>query len=241
MGSLITAIRSRLLLRRMRGLSGLSIETAFDRIYERRIWSTNSDELSGGGSYGRAADIYVDIVATFIRDHDIQSILDIGCGDFNVGARIAPQVSSYYAFDVSAKIIDINKHRFGAMSNVEFRQANACVDPLVKTDLVTVRQVLQHLTNAQIEMILMNIERTQPRFVLITEHLAEQTSTFCANVDLPGHSSYTRVAFGSGVDVGQPPFSRVTTLVASIPLRVGEVAGGAQGETLGIFLLHPQF
>lgn len=237
---LTNSIRRRLALRRMRELSGLSIEEAFDQIYEREIWSNKTNELSGGGSYGAVADEYVAFLKTFIEERDVRSVLDIGCGDFNVGARIAPHVSHYFAFDVSSRIIAINKDRFAGMANVEFRQANACVAPLVKTDLITVRQVFQHLTNEQIEMMLKNIERTDPKYILVTEHLSEQTGGFRPNVDLPSHSSHTRVALNSGVVLSEPPFSRQASLAASISLPESESVSGARGEVLKIFLMRPR-
>jgi SAM-dependent methyltransferase len=238
--SLLRDIRHRIARRRMRALANLSIEEAFDQIYERGTWSGGSGELSGGGSYGRVADEYLAFLTAFIKEHDVRSVLDIGCGDFNIGARIAPQVARYFAFDVSARIIDLNKSRFASMSNVEFRQVNACTEPLVKTDLVTVRQVLQHLTNAQIEMILKNIERTAPKFALIAEHLSEQTRSFRPNLDLPSHSADTRVALGSGVVLSAPPFSKEASLVASIPLAGYQSSNGRPPEILGVFLLRPR-
>ncbi len=236
--SLIRDIRHRIAKRRMRALANLSMEEAFDQIYERGTWSGGSGELSGGGSYGRVAAEYLAFLTAFIQEHDVHSVLDIGCGDFNIGAQIAPHVERYFAFDVSARIIDINKSRFAGLSNVEFRQVNACTEPLVKTDLVTVRQVLQHLTNAQIEMILQNIERTSPRFVLVAEHISAQTDAFRPNLDLPSHSSDTRVAIASGVVLNAPPFSREAALVASIPLGGYQKSQRGPADVLGVFLLR---
>jgi SAM-dependent methyltransferase len=235
--SLLKGMRHRLARRRMRELSNLSIEDAFDHIYERRIWANGGEELSGGGSYGRMADEYVAFLTEFVAEHDIQSILDIGCGDFNIGSRIAPRVARYHAVDVSARIVDLNRRRFSSLTNVEFRQVNACTEPLERADLVTVRQVFQHLTNAQINMILRNIERAGPTFALITEHLSEQTPRFRPNLDLPSHSALTRVAIGSGVVLNAPPFSRQTRLLKTIPLGT---AGSAAGEALAVFLLMPE-
>jgi 2-polyprenyl-3-methyl-5-hydroxy-6-metoxy-1,4-benzoquinol methylase len=237
---LLKSIRHRLARRRMVNMSNLSIEDVFDKIYEQGAWSNDSGELSGSGSYGHAADEYVAFLTAFVKEQDIQSILDIGCGDFNIGARVAPHVPCYHAVDVSARIIAINKSRFASMTNVDFRQVNACTEPLVKADLVTVRQVLQHLTNAQIEMILKNIERTEPKFALITEHLSEQTRSFRPNLDLPSHTAHTRVAIGSGVVLNAPPFSRQAPLIASIALPAAETSKGIGTEVLGIFLLSPQ-
>jgi SAM-dependent methyltransferase len=236
--SLFRDIRHRIARRRMRALENLSIEEAFDQIYERGTWSGGSGELSGGGSYGRVADQYIAFLTAFIKEHDVRSVLDIGCGDFNIGARIAPQVARYFAIDVSARIIDRNRSRFASMSNVEFRQVNACTEPLVQTDLVTVRQVLQHLTNAQIEMILKNIERTSPQFTLVSEHLCRPTPSFQPNLDLPSHSADTRVVIGSSVDLSAAPFSRDVSLVASIPLAYQASMDSTAGF-LGVFFWRP--
>jgi SAM-dependent methyltransferase len=236
----LRSIRQRFAKLKMREFAGLPIEEAFDRIYERGTWSHNGDELSGGGSYGRAADEYIALVAHFIRQRGVESILDIGCGDFNIGSRVAPLVTHYLAFDVSARIIELNKRRFASLSNVEFRQINACTEPLPKADLITVRQVLQHLTNAQIAMILENIERSGAEFALITEHLSSQTRNFRPNVDLPSHSSLTRVALGSGVVLSAPPFHRDAPLLGSISLSEPGAEVGAAGEMLNIYLLKPR-
>jgi SAM-dependent methyltransferase len=223
----------------MRLLANLSIEEAFDQIYERGTWSGGSGELSGGGSYGRVADEYVAFVTAFIKEHNVRTVLDIGCGDFNIGARIAPQVTRYFAVDVSARIIALNTRRFASLSNVEFRQLNACTEPLAQTDLVTVRQVLQHLTNAQIEMILKNIERTSPKFALVSEHLCGHSRSFRPNLDLPSHSADTRVAIGSSVVPSAPPFSRQAALVASIPMAGYQRSKDPPGEVLGVFFWRP--
>jgi 2-polyprenyl-3-methyl-5-hydroxy-6-metoxy-1,4-benzoquinol methylase len=236
--SILKAIRRRVAKRRMREFSDLPIAEAFDRIYERGTWSDGSAELSGGGSYGRLADDYVAMLAEFIEQHRIESIVDIGCGDFNIGSRIAGLVKRYLAYDVSSRIIELNKRRFTDCTNVQFRQLDACKDPLETADLVTVRQVLQHLTNAQIESILRNIERAAPRCTLIAEHLSEHTGTFLPNLDLPSHSSGTRVAIGSGVVLTAPPFSRPAELLTSIRIPPSAQQGKSTAEVLGIFLLR---
>jgi SAM-dependent methyltransferase len=233
--NLLKAIRQHIAKLKMREFAGLPIEAAFDRIYERGTWSNQGEELSGGGSYGKVADDYVAFLTAFIQERAVESILDIGCGDFNIGSRIAPLVERYTALDVSGRIIELNKRRFSALANVEFRRADACTEPLPKADLITLRQVLQHLTNAQIEMILRNFERSGTRFALVTEHLAAQTPRFRANADLPAHSALTRVALGSGVVLNAPPFNREAPLVRSIPLS--ERAPKHENEVLNIYLL----
>lgn len=208
---------------RLRRLQHLPIGAAFDEIYKKGIWSQSKDEPSGGGSYGAVAERYVATVRAFIEEHRIRSVLDIGCGDFNIGARVSEGVDIYHAFDVSAEIIRRNQERFSHLRNVRFRCVNACSDALPQADLVTVRQVLQHLTNAQIADILTNIERTKAKHILITEHALDynQARARRPNLDLPSHSAGTRIALGSSVDLGAPPFLRKTRTLLSYPLDNG--------------------
>lgn len=193
-----------------------SIAQTFDRIYREGRWAQDASSESGGGSAGVAADAYVALLEAFIARERIGSIVDIGCGDFQIGARIAPRVNVYTALDVSSEIIARNLVRHRSMPNVVFRVHDAVVAPLPRADLVTVRQVFQHLTNAQIGAILANIEQSGARHLLVTEHVPDPLAR--PNRDLPNQTAATRVAFGSGVDITMPPFSREAELIATIAL-----------------------
>jgi len=220
----------------LRRLQRLPIGAAFDEIYRRGIWSQSKDEPSGGGSYGDLADRYVAAVLGFIQEQGVRSVLDIGCGDFNIGARIAPHVHAYYAYDVSAEIISRNRQRFAELPNVAFRCANACSDELPRADLVTIRQVLQHLTNTQIGDILRNLDRTGAPHVLVTEHALDfsRPDALRPNLDLPSHSAGTRISLGSCVDLSAAPFLRTTRAFVSFPLQAGPDDRGERLETISL-------
>jgi hypothetical protein len=66
------------------------------------------------------------------------------------------------------------------------------------------RQVLQHLSNRQIQAILPKLARY--RWVIVTEHLPSERSRVVANLDKV-HGSHVRIADRSGVYLDQPPFS----------------------------------
>lgn len=209
---------------RERRLGRLPVAEAFDRIYRDRLWAGDSEMLSGDGSYGPIAEAYAFFVSDFVRRNGITSITDIGCGDFNVGRMIAPGVARYTALDISPTIIARNVAR-NELPHVTFAVANACTDPIPHADLVTVRQVFRHLTNAQIAAALANIESARPRFILVTEHWPGAADMQAPNRDLPSHSSGVRVALASGVVLSEPPFSRKAEVVWERPLAAGYAAG----------------
>jgi SAM-dependent methyltransferase len=204
-----------LLRRRESSLSKLSLPGAFNAIYRRHVWGR--DKPSGAGSYGTWAREYVSYVLDFVAARDIRTVYDAGCGDFNVGAQLAPHIAGYIASDISEVIITRNRKIFGHLHNVEFLNANICEDPIPNVDLVIVRQVFQHLTNAQIELALANIEKSRPRYIIVADHVTKTEKMLSPNLDLPTHSFSTRVSKQSGVVLSASPFSRHATLVKSIP------------------------
>jgi hypothetical protein len=205
----------------LKRFKGQTLEDTFNTIYREGVWG----EGSGPGSEGAWADGYVEFVRRFIDENKIKSITDVGCGDFRVGAKIIDIVEAYNAADVSDLIIERNKKTFD-LNNVKFMKLNACIDDIPRADLVTIRQVLQHLTNAEIELILANVEKSGTKFCIIAEHLPAVKEFIRPNIDLPTHSFGVRSWIGSGVMIDQPPFSRPANLGAIIddPLTRGRLS-----------------
>jgi hypothetical protein len=187
-------------------MRNLSRPEVFDTIYRNNIWG-GSDKLSGYGSSGPHAQAYIDFVKRFAKEKDVRTILDGGCGDFGIGSKICGCVERYIATDISDVIIRLNKTKHSEFKNVEFRRLDLCVDPLPPADLITVREVFQHLSNADIALALANIEKSPARFVLITEHVPADHRLSAPNLDKP-RGSQIRNMFGSGVYINLPPFNR---------------------------------
>jgi methyltransferase family protein len=203
--------------RREQRLSQLTVEQAFDEVYRKKLWKRGCS-ASGPGSEGYLADRYVELIREYAERHNLRTAVDGGCGDFEVGSRIAPIFDRYLALDVSPRIIGINKRRYDALTkrNVTFAVADLMAGPLPSADLVLIRQVLQHLSNAQIVKILANLESSIWRRVLVTEEVPHQGSSSVPNLDLSSHSAGTRVALGSGVYIDRAPFGVPAKRIASI-------------------------
>jgi hypothetical protein len=189
----------------------------FNEIYQQGLWSHDGKQLSGAGSYGVWGKQYVELVTKIITKGEFKRIVDIGCGDFAVGSQLVGFVDKYIAVDVSDHIISINKSKFSNLSNVEFRFLDASEEIITGGELVLLRQVLQHLTNCQIERVLKNIELGGATFAII----AEDVPIYCIpNIDLPAHSGFTRGYFlpPSGVFIDKSPFNRHANLIGSFAL-----------------------
>jgi hypothetical protein len=202
---------------RRRRLGRLPIQEAFDEVYRRGLWKSG-EAYSGPGSEGLLADRYVELVQDYAAKHKLRTVVDAGCGDFVVGSRLASSFDRYTALDVSPLIIERNKGRYEDlnMQNVSFGVADIASTAFPPADLILIRQVLQHLTNAQIERILSNLEASEWRRALIAEDVCRPGNNPIPNLDMPSHSARTRIPLGSGVFIDEPPFSRAAKRLAVI-------------------------
>jgi hypothetical protein len=176
----------------------------FSRIYQRNEWGGSTGEFySGPGSYEAPVEEYAALVRKFIRENEIDSIVDLGCGDFSVGRRIVSSGLRYVGVDVVKPLVDRNNQMFRSY-DISFECLDIAKDDLPDGKLCTIRQVFQHLSNANIKAVLPKLEKY--RFVLVTEHHPSDTDFETANKDIPTGSAI-RADWKSGVCLDQPPFN----------------------------------
>ncbi|TCK31673.1 hypothetical protein EV667_1784 [Ancylobacter aquaticus] len=181
----------------------------FSEIYENNIWGGEDKVFfSGSGSRGRVADEYIIKINNFIEKNKIKSVVDIGCGDFYIGSRL--KCSDYTGIDIVPSLISHHNATFGGPG-----RRFLCVDvsgseALPSADLVLIRQVLQHLSNRQIEAILAKLGGF--RHVIVTEHQPAAGDLVTFNRDHV-HGNSTRLLHGSGVYLERPPFNRSVELL----------------------------
>lgn len=129
---------------------------AMNQIYDQNLWgSNNKDFYSGFGSHNPAiVTPYIEDVKDFLTSFDEQiTVCDLGCGDFNVGKQLVNDTKKYIAVDIVENLINYNKQNFNA-NNLEFRCLDIAKADLPKADCALIRQVLQHISNAEIQEIL---------------------------------------------------------------------------------------
>jgi SAM-dependent methyltransferase len=211
--------RARKFARRQKWSEGLSVSETFEKIYAENKWGravNGSRFYSGNGSQPEKSRTYEDLVVDFINGNDdIRSWVDIGCGDFQVAGRILERLArpvTYVGCDVASNLVSHNSAKFGA-PRVSFVTCNAAESDPPGADLVTIRQVLQHLSNADIARILERIRRLY-RAAIITESLP--TRPLAPNLDIR-HGIAVRIPLGSGVYVDEPPFSLTVSQASDSP------------------------
>ncbi|MBO6606326.1 class I SAM-dependent methyltransferase [Psychroserpens sp.] len=177
---------------------------AMAQIYEKGLWGRNASGFySGEGSHHPdLVDPYVKVVTEFFQSLDKPPVVvDLGCGDFNVGKQLLPFAKQYIAVDIVEELIAYNKAQFQA-DHLEFHCLDIATDDLPIGDVVIMRQVMQHLSNKEIQQILPKLKHF--KYIILTEHIPE--GDFTPNLDIISGQG-TRLKQGSGVDVLEEPFS----------------------------------
>ena len=179
-------------------------KAAMEQVYERKLWGgNNSNFYSGLGSH--QLDIvkpYIAAVISFLRSFKTPiTLCDLGCGDFNVGKELVKYAKKYIAIDIVAPLITFNKEKFKE-SNLEFHCLDIAVADLPLGDCAIVRQVLQHLSNAEVQAIVHKLLNF--KYLILTEHVPE--GDFIPNKDIISGQGI-RLKKKSGINLLVPPFN----------------------------------
>ena len=179
-------------------------KAAMQQVYKMNLWGSNASEFySGEGSHNpELVNPYIEAIVSFLKTLNTPiSVCDLGCGDFNIGSKLFKYTSKYFAIDIVPELIDHNKSNFKA-KNLSFSSLDIAKDDLPPADCALIRQVLQHLSNAEVQNILNKLQTY--KYVIITEHIP--TFDFIPNLDIISGQGI-RLKKQSGLDVLKAPFN----------------------------------
>lgn len=187
----------------------------FGSIYKTSQWGGSGDFDSGAGTGD--ADVaapYIEAVAKALEERGLvgTTFVDLGCGDFRIGSRIAELASFYVGCDVVPDLIEHLSKRHGN-ERVHFEAVDMVKDELPSGDVAFIRQVLQHLSNEQIASVLPKLSKY--KYVFVTEHVPNRRTDFQANRD-KAQGPDIRLYWGSGVMLDQSPFSIPSSSLSEI-------------------------
>ena len=81
----------------------------FSDIYKNDVWCGGS----GSGSDPKHAMPYLELLQKFFNDKRFRTIVDLGCGDWQLMERISiPRKTSYVGYDVVQEVINANNKKF---------------------------------------------------------------------------------------------------------------------------------
>jgi len=179
-------------------------KAVMNQIYEQHLWGgTEFDFYSGFGSHNtKITKPYLNALIKFLKSFPEPLVVcDLGCGDFNIGKQLTPYTKNYIAVDIVESLIDKNKTSFKA-GNLEFRCLDISKDKLPSGDCALLRNVLQHLSNSEIQQIVNKLANY--KYLILTEHIPE--GDFMPNKDIISGQGI-RIKKNSGVAILQAPFN----------------------------------
>jgi hypothetical protein len=180
----------------------------FSRIYKRNYWGKDDERFhSGVGSRGKPVDVYVDAVAREVGNPG--TIVDLGCGDFVVGRELLKRFpdATYIGCDIVPALVRHNERTHGN-ARVSFRLLDAVSGTIPAGDVHLVRQVFQHLSNAEILTALHKLKDSP--CLLVTEG-QPLVRTGPVNPDKPAgqHARFDMGnGTGGGIELDKPPFNK---------------------------------
>lgn len=152
-------------------------EQIFSNLYENSAWGNNNNPdykgSSGDGSTLRYnLNTYIPFLRDFLKNNNINSVADLGCGDFLCGKEIYDDLKNinYHGYDTYKKIIDFHlksnwDQRF-TFTHSDFFDKKEEIEP---ADLCILKDVLQHWPVADIYKFLdYLVESKKFKYILIT-------------------------------------------------------------------------
>lgn len=121
------------------------MRAAFTRVYEDAAWHNGS----GPGSGETETAVWREFLRRYMRRNRVQSVLDLGCGDWQSTRLIDWTGISYHGIDIVPRVIEQCKDRYGT-PGITFECADIVARPLPPADLIICKEVLQHWPNAAI-------------------------------------------------------------------------------------------
>lgn len=212
---------------------------SFETIYRDRLWGAEEGALyySGEGSRGEVVSAYVrklsGIIADMQRTWGPVKVVDLGCGDFEVGRELLRRTEqmTYVGCDIVPGLIAHHKATVND-PRARFEVVDVVTDAVPEGDVCLVRQVLQHLSNDDVLRVLpklvgygqLYVTESQPKIVEGPPNPDKAVGSGIRFNHLTGR--------GRGLELNEQPFNR----------RVDEVlrVESGPGEDLVTYRVHPE-
>jgi len=118
----------------------------------------NHESLSGPGSHLSNTKETIKLINSAIKNHNIQTVLDLGCGDFNWLRKVDLRDAEYIGWDACPQMIEDNNKKYGN-KNIRFFVEDIVLKDYPEVDLIICRDVLFHIKKSISKKIIDNIKK----------------------------------------------------------------------------------
>lgn len=152
---------------------------------------------SGAGSYGTLAKYKAVFISKFLLSHNIDSVIEFGCGDGNQISLIS--YKQYLGLDVSDSAIEICRRKFLQYENYQFDHVSSYKGQVF--DLGLSLDVIYHLVEDEVfEKYMFDLFSSASRYVLI----------YSSNFDAAGNAHVRHRQFANWIATHKPDFNLVS-------------------------------
>lgn len=168
----------------------MTTEAIFSNLYATAWCGT-----SGHGSREEYTREYRAFLHGFMRARGVTSVVDIGSGDWEIGRLIDWGGIDYTGIEAVRGVMERTKAHF-EKPGVRFSHGDALAMDLPPAEMAIVKDVLQHLSNADIARLWGRLTSTYPTVLVINDCSPHGEP----NVDVPTGGC-------RGLELAKPPFS----------------------------------
>lgn len=136
----------------------------------------NVESVSGPGSTIEQTKVIQKAITSLINEYNIQTVLDVPCGDFNWMRLVELNNCVYIGADIIKPLIDKNNEKYGC-SNISFMHLDVTKNQLPKCDLIICRDLLVHLSTGDVFKALKNFKASGAKYLLTTTFVKTQLNT----------------------------------------------------------------
>lgn len=151
---------------------------AFTEVYRKGEWGTQW--RSGAGSIGDEAEQYIKLLTEWMKGKPIRRVLDLGAGDGHVIGELSRRMPGiqFEAVDCVAKVVEDAKQR---SPGVTWHVADLLeYDIPPGFDMILCKDVLHHLPNTDVAVILEKLRTSRTRCVITADYNGAREENDCA-------------------------------------------------------------
>jgi SAM-dependent methyltransferase len=143
------------------------MKEVFSDIYRRWAWGEDCESVSGPGSSVASTSVFRDDIAVLLKEFNVRTVLDAGCGDFNWLRLVKLDLERYIGIDVVPELISENRRQYGNVTRT-FLNVDLSREKLPKVDLILSRDCLVHFSNKDVSKAIKNLKESGSTYLLTT-------------------------------------------------------------------------
>ena len=142
------------------------LKSKFTEIHDKNLFN-GKESVSGTGSDLFQTRIISKEIPRLTQKYGVQIFIDAPCGDFFWMQHVEFNNIKYIGLDIVEKLIEVNSVRFGSINRI-FECRNIVSEKLPEGDLILIRDCWVHLSYRDILDCLMNLKRSNIKYLLTT-------------------------------------------------------------------------